>query len=192
MVISPGRYPLGHDHGRVLLRTHRAGLAAAVGHDLTLEVAWWTAEVNVDPLGVPDAVTATLDLGSLAVLSGTGTKPLTDSDRRDILRNARKALGTDRDPQVRFASTAITPEPDGALAGTIDGTLTLAGADRPLRLTVTALGGGRCRAVGRVIQTEHGIKPYSGLMGALKLKDAVDVEIEVDLAGILGDAGGGA
>jgi hypothetical protein len=32
-----------------------------------------------------------------------------------------------------------------------------------------------------VRQTEHRIKPYSSFLGALKLRDAVQVTVEVDL-----------
>jgi hypothetical protein len=33
-----------------------------------------------------------------------------------------------------------------------------------------------------VVQSEHGIKPYRGFFGALKVRDAVDVDIDVDLS----------
>jgi hypothetical protein len=32
-----------------------------------------------------------------------------------------------------------------------------------------------------VIQSSHGIKPYTGFFGALKVRDAVDFEVEAEV-----------
>jgi len=86
MAASAGTHRLGPDAGRVVVKTTRAGLAARVGHDLTLELTRWSADVTVPADDLSAAVvTAELDLGSLVVREGTGgARPLTDSDRRDI------------------------------------------------------------------------------------------------------------
>ena len=42
-------------------------------------------------------------------------------------------------------------------------------------------GPGRYRGTATVVQTALGIKPYVGFFGALKLKDEVGVEFEVNL-----------
>jgi hypothetical protein len=47
---------------------------------------------------------------------------------------------------------------------------------------VNSPGEGRYRGSVTVPQSAFGIKPYSGFFGALKLKDEVVVEFEVDLA----------
>ncbi|MEU8262674.1 YceI family protein [Micromonospora sp. NPDC048999] len=39
----------------------------------------------------------------------------------------------------------------------------------------------RYRATAVVAQSAYGIKPYSAFLGALKVRDDVEVEIEVDL-----------
>ena len=39
----------------------------------------------------------------------------------------------------------------------------------------------RYRATTVVTQSAYGIKPYSAFLGALKVRDDVEVEIEVDL-----------
>jgi hypothetical protein len=46
---------------------------------------------------------------------------------------------------------------------------------------VTAPGPGRYRGTATLAQTGFGIKPYTGFFGALKLRDEVGVEFEVDL-----------
>jgi len=172
-----GSFRLGPDSGRVVIKTGRAGLAARAGHDLTIEVTRWSATVTVPSDGVAAAeVAAELDLGSLAVLEGTGgAKPLSDKDRRDILNTAGKILGRGT---AHFTSTRIIPAASG---GAIEGTLTLNGATRPARLQLVSRGPGQYRGTATVRQTDHGITPYTGFFGALKLKDEVTVEVEADL-----------
>ena len=172
-----GSFRLGPDSGRVVIKTGRAGLAARAGHDLTIEVTRWSATVTVPGDGVAAAeVAAELDLGSLAVLEGTGgAKPLSDKDRRDILNTAGKILGRGT---ARFTSTRIIPAASG---GAIEGTLTLNGTTRPARLQLVSRGPGQYRGTATVRQTDHGITPYAGFFGALKLKDEVTVEVEADL-----------
>ena len=173
-----GTFLLGPDSGRVLVKTGRAGLAARAGHDLTIEITRWSARVTIPDDGVAAAqVTAELDLGSLAVREGSGgAKPLTDKDRRDIAGQARKILGPG---QASFTSAKVMPA--GSSGGTIDGTLTINGRSRPLRLTVTSPGPGRYRGGVTIKQTDFGITPYTGFFGALKLRDEVSVEVEADL-----------
>jgi len=181
-----GTYELGPGDGRVLVKTGREGLAARAGHDLTLEITRWSARLTVpdaDGGGIAGAtLTAELDLGSLAVREGVGgAKPLTDRDRRDIQGQARKLLG---DPApASFASAKVIPASAGgsAASGAIEGTLTLHGTARPLRLQVSSPAPGQFRGGATVRQTDFGITPYSGFFGTLKLKNDVTVEFEVKI-----------
>jgi hypothetical protein len=177
-----GNFRLGPGAGRVLIKTGRAGLAARAGHDLTIEVTRWSAKVSVPPEedgGLTAAtVSAELDLGSLEVREGTGgAKPLSDRDRRDIKKQMSGILG---DGTASFTSSRIITS--GASGGAIEGSLTLGGKTQPVRLQVTMPGSGRYRGTGTVVQSAFGIKPYVGFFGALKLRDEVGVEFEVDLA----------
>jgi hypothetical protein len=198
MAANGGRHQLGPESGRLTLRTYRSGLAAQAGHDLTIDVTRWRADIDppagnfaADAPAVPDlavpaagdtagALDATIDLTSLAIREGRGgLMPLTDRDRRDILGQARKQLDTGRYPEASYSATTFTPDASGG--GAIDGTLTLHGQSRPLRLQVARTGDGQYRASGTVVQTQFGIKPYSGMFGALKLRDDVEIEITVTL-----------
>jgi hypothetical protein len=175
-----GNYRLGPGAGRVIVKTSRAGLAAKVGHDLELEITRWSAAITVpgdDDGGLSAAtVSAELDLGSLAVRAGSGgARPLTDSDRRDIESTMRKILPGGA---ASFRSTRIIAS---AAGGAIEGTLTLNGRSQAVRLQVANPGPGRYRGTLPVVQSAFGIKPYSGFFGALKLRDEVTAEFEVDL-----------
>ena len=177
-----GNYTLGPSSGRLVIKTSRAGLAAKVGHDLELEVTRWSADITVPGPGddglAAATITAELDLGSLAVRAGTGgARPLTDSDRRDIESTMRKIL-SGGSATATFRSTRVIPS---AVGGAIEGTLTLNGRSQPARLQVTSPAPGRYRGTVPVVQSAFGIKPYTGFFGALKLRDEVTAEFEVDL-----------
>ncbi len=179
-----GEYELGPGNGRVLVKTGRQGLAARVGHDLTLEITRWSAHVTVPAAGeTSDSVTVTaeLDLSSLAVREGTGgAKPLSDKDRRDIEKQAGKILGGGA--VARFTSTRVFRSASAAGGGAIEGTLVLNGVSKALRLEVAAGSEeGRYRGSAVIQQSDFGITPYSGFFGALKLRDEVNVEFEVSV-----------
>jgi hypothetical protein len=195
MAASTGTYRLGPDAGGVVIKTTRAGLAARVGHDLSIDLTRWSADITV-PGAVPAGtglagtgadelsaatVTAELDLGSLVVREGTGgARPLSDSDRRDIESTMRKILGGGGRPAAAtFRSTRVIPSSAG---GAIEGTLTLNGRSQPVRLQLTSPAPGRYRGAVTIVQSAFGIKPYTGFFGALKLRDEVVAEFEVDLS----------
>jgi len=190
MAIQAGRHQFGMDKGRITLRTFRDGLAAQAGHDLTIDVARWSAELVVSDDLAPASLTVTADLGSLVVRAGTGgLRPLTDRDKREIGVTARKVLNSGSYPEAVFSATDFRPGSDttdrssvAEGAGVVHGTLSLAGQTGPLELRVRPDGSGRYLATTTIRQTDFGIKPYSGFLGALKVRDTVDVEVEVDLS----------
>jgi polyisoprenoid-binding protein YceI len=181
MAIQAGRHQFGTDRGRILLRTFRDGLASQAGHDLTVEAARWSGVLTVNDDLTPAGLEVRVEMGSLIVREGSGgLKPLTDRDRREIGATARKVLAADRNPAATFVATSFEPAASGG--GVISGTFTLAGTSRPLRLQVAETGPGKYRATTSVVQTEYGLKPYSAFLGSLKVRDAVQVEVEIDLA----------
>lgn len=178
-MVTAGLYRIGPEHGTLVLRTGRQGLAAQIGHDLTIEVTAWSGVVTVADDPAESAIDVTAQTGSLHIVSGTGgAKPLSERDKREIRGNARKILDSDRTPEARFTSSGVRTT---GSHDEVDGTLTLRGSQAPLRLTITDLGGGRYRASGTVVQSAHGIRPYTAFLGALKLADEVAVEAEVEL-----------
>jgi polyisoprenoid-binding protein YceI len=193
VAVTSGNFRLGPDAGRVVIKTTRAGLAARAGHDLTIEVTRWSAQVQVpaEDDGGPAAATvsADLDLGSLEVREGTGgALPLTDRDRREIKKQMSQILGS---ATATFASTRVIPSGSGSSGsgfsgsgfsgGAVEGTVTLNGKTQPARLQVTAPGDGQYRGSATLNQTGFGVKPYSGFFGTLKLKDEVTLEFQLTL-----------
>jgi len=181
MALLAGRHQLGPDHGRIVLRTFRDGLAAQAGHDLSIEATRWSGMLEVNEDRTPAGLDVRIDMGALVVREGTGgVKPLTDRDRREIAVTARNVLAADRHPEAVFAADAFKPGADGG--GEISGTFTLRGQARPLSLQVSETGAGRYHAEARVVQSDYGIKPYTAFFGALRVRDAVDVSVDLDLS----------
>jgi len=188
---AAGTYEFGPESGQVLVKTGRQGMAAVAGHDLTLEVTDWLARVSIpgdNPGDIAGAtVTASLGLGSLAVREATGgARPLTDRDRRDIEKQARKVLGDAA--RAEFTSVSVVPYGPSS-AGAIEGTLTMHGVSRGIRLEVVGEEPGHYRGTATVRQTDFGITPYSGFFGALKVSDEVTVEFEVTVKGLPNGSG---
>ena len=173
MSLQAGTYRLGPGDGTLRVRTSRSGAAAKAGHDLLIEVTAWEATIAV---GDEAHVELSADAGSLHVLEGTGgIQSLGDDDKAEIHKTIVGDVLKGR--PIAFRSTAVE---EGGDALAVAGELTLAGTTRPLAFDVD-LDGGRVRATVVVTQSEFGMKPYSALFGALKVADAVRVELDAAL-----------
>jgi polyisoprenoid-binding protein YceI len=180
MTVSSGRLRFGPDNGRLLLRTGRDGVGKSIGHDLIIEVTDWSGHADIPETGPRQAtIVARFELGSLTVREGRGgVRTLTDKDRRQIERNARVILDVDDYPTVTFESTGIGADVGGHV---INGTLTVHGAAGQIDVRVHETRPGQYRGTAVVTQSAYGIRPYSAFLGALKVRDDVEVEIELDL-----------
>jgi polyisoprenoid-binding protein YceI len=177
MAIRPGEHRVDPAHGTLEVRTYRDGVAQKIGHDLIIEVRDWSATVVVGEDGAVTAVTLEAEPGSLHAREGLrGVKPLSDRDRAEIRKNIdEKILG--RAP-IEFRSTAVEAG-DGRLI--VEGELTLAGTTRSATFELSLAPTGHVSGTLPVTQSEWGIKPYRGLMGALKVRDEVEIVLDAPL-----------
>jgi polyisoprenoid-binding protein YceI len=178
--IPAGSHALGPSDGELRCKVYREGAAQKMGHDLILKLTDWSAKVNVDPDDLSrSSLEVTADVGSFSVVEGVGgMKPLSRSDMTDIKKNITDKILTF--PTITFTSTSVAVA--GGDRATVEGDLTLGGATRPAKLELT-LRDGRAKGTMKIVQTEWGIKPFKAMMGALKVKDAVDVELDVAMPG---------
>jgi polyisoprenoid-binding protein YceI len=104
---------------------------------------------------------------------------VSDKDKNDIKKNIAGLLGN---ASITFQSTSVKPRDDKN--ATVVGDLSIAGQSRQatLDLTIEPDGSG-ARLTGRVpiVQSSFGIKPFTAMMGALKVKDEVEVDVDVRL-----------
>jgi polyisoprenoid-binding protein YceI len=180
MTIKPGTYDLGPSDGKLQVRTGRQGMASKVGHDLTLEASNWKATVTVDPDPAQSEVTATVEPRSLEVVAATGgAKPVSDKDKKDIKKNVAGLLGNN---SITFKSTSVKARDENNVA--VTGELSIAGQSRQVTFDLAMQpDGSTARLTGKVpiVQSNFGVKPFSAMMGALKVKDEVEVDLDVKL-----------
>lgn len=180
MGIGAGHYVLGPDSGQLLIKTSRTGLGARAGHDLTIEVTRWQADVIVDTVDVASSsASVDVDADSFAVRTGIGgVKPLTNADRAEISKTIREQiLHTGQHPAITFRSTHVAGTPESF---SINGDLTIAGTTQPVELR-GRLTGDRVDGSAAVVQSRWGIRPYTAFFGALKLADEVAIEFSMVL-----------
>lgn len=164
---------LGPADASLQIKTYREGRAAKVGHDLIIEVGEWQATVELADGSSPSSARFTADSRSLKILEGLrGLKPLSDRDQGEIVKTIdSKVL---RGAPISFTSTDVTRDGD---ALTATGELEIAGGRHHITVTLQGAAEGRYSGTVVVKQSAWGIKPYSGLMGALKVRDEVEVEL---------------
>ena len=155
------------------MRTARTGAAAKAGHDLLIHVIGWEATLEV---GDEPSIVLEVDPTSLRVRDGTGgMQPLGYEDKASIEQTIDDEVLMRR--EIVFRSTSVQAD-DGRLS--VEGELTLADETRPIAFDLAADGG---RVSGSVVvtQTNWGMTPYTGLFGALKVADDVEVGIDAVL-----------
>jgi len=166
--------------GELLLYTGVTGSAARMGHRLTIVMRSWLATVDVDG-DDPIAVEMTVDLDSLDVLVGEGgMTPLSGAEKTLVRSNALKSLQAKRFPQAVFRSSVIERGEDSwRLAGALD----LSGQRREQSVVVhVTRDGADLRIAGEAVvrHSDHRIKQFSMLMGAMKVADEVRVTLTLN------------
>jgi hypothetical protein len=173
--IPPGIHRFGPDNAGLVVKTYREGVAGKVGHDLIIEVRHWEATLEVGGDSRPARLELSADARSLHAREGLrGLKPLSDRDREEIRKNIdQKVLGGE---PIEFRSTAVEVAEGGRLS--VNGDLTMHGSTRPTSFLLAVGPGGQVAGTAQLVQSEWGIKPYRGLMGALKVRDSLEVVFE--------------
>jgi len=176
MSIPAGSYTLGPEQATLTVRTGKGGAAAKAGHNLSIEVTSWSAELEVADDPAQSSLTLNADSRSLIVVDGTGgIQALGEDDKVGIA----KTIDDDvlKGGTIQFRSTSVTPSPNGGPIG-VSGELELLGRSAPLSFELRADDGGHIAGTATIKQTDWGIKPYSALFGTLKVLDEVVIEVD--------------
>jgi hypothetical protein len=158
--------------------TFKEGLLSAVAHDLELDVQRLTIEWPDDR----SSVRAVFDARSLHVLHAMhdghpNPSGLSDRDKRKIEGTiVDEVLHASRAPEIVFEASVGLLE--GGSRARLEGTLRLAGRSRPIVLEAVRRGDAWICAT-TLHQPDFGITPYSAMLGTLKIKPDVRVEIRV-------------
>ena len=157
--------------------TFKEGVLSAIAHDLKVRVE--KPSLTLDPSA--RTIEARFEANSLRVVCAMrdgreDPSVLSASDRHKIEENLRdEVLHTSRHPEVTAKATWTSSASDRAR---IEGTLHLHGVSRPFSGEARAESG-RWTVEVRVHQPDFGIKPYSAMLGTLKVKPDVIVRVSV-------------
>lgn len=158
--------------GTIQVFTFKEGVLSAVAHDLRVRLQ--TFEITLDG----STVQADFDLKSLLV-EGPMHNGALQADQYDAGKRADVAkamhgevLHTDKHPKASFSGSA---EARGE-GFHVTGQLQLAGSTQPLSFDVRD-DGGTYRAEFELQPSRWGISQYKALLGAIKLKDVLKVEL---------------
>lgn len=154
--------------------TFKEGALSAIAHDLELEVRRFSIEVGDDL-----AVEARFGLDSLRVLhavkDGRPSAALSDGDKRKIEKTmADDVLDVRRHGEAVFRGRASAAGDGFQLTGE----LTLHGRARPVTATARPADGRQTVEL-TLHQPDFGIKPYSAMLGTLKVRADLRVRVSV-------------
>lgn len=137
----------------------------------------WVAD-KTGPDAVESLILANGVSGMDVVVGVTGLK----SGKDGLDKNMYKSLKAEKNPEIKFhlggyTATAI----DNGSKIQANGKLSIAGVERDVPITVTALKDGqnvRFKGTVALLMTQYGITPPKMMMGALKVADAVNVSFD--------------
>lgn len=160
-----------------LVFTFKEGLLSKIAHDLKIQVTRFSLHID----DATRAIAAEFDPRSLRVVNAVkdgrdDPSSLSESDKNKIAGQiVADVLHANQHPVIRFESTSVTPVDGGY---DIAGNLTLHGVTRPISAR-TRLENGRQVAEVLIHQPDYGIKPFTAMMGTLKVKPGVRVRCSV-------------
>jgi polyisoprenoid-binding protein YceI len=152
---------------------YKAGVLSALGHEH--EIAAPIASGVVD--SAAHHVELHIKAGSLRVHDPNASERDRDEIQKTMLGS--DVLDVKHYTEIVFRSTGL--EPAGSYSWKVRGDLTLHGQTRPVTVEVRESSGHYVGA-SRFKQTEFGMKPVKVAGGAIKVKDEVRVEFDIQLA----------
>ena len=159
-----------------LIFTYKEGLLSAIAHDLKIKVSQLQLQISED-----HQIEAKFTAGSLRVVNAMqagseNASALSDSDKKKIEHTiAEEVLHSARFAEIKFVSTSVKPAGEGYQ---IEGQLSLHGQTKGVAFT-TRREGGRHTAEVKLHQPDFGIKPYSAMLGTLKIKPEITLKLSV-------------
>ncbi|MCV7170799.1 YceI family protein [Mycobacterium manitobense] len=173
---------LDASHGELLVTTGVAGPAAKMGHRLTIAFRSWTASVDWDS-DEPVAAEVTVEVDSLEVLRGEGgVKGLSGPEKMLARSNALGVFDAKKFPTITFRADDVASI-DGGYS--LTGTLEIHGVARERTVEVQVSDAGdswRLSCDTEVLHSDFTMKPYSMVLGAMRVEDAVAVSFSAQVA----------
>lgn len=187
---GPQLYEVNREKTELYALAYRGGTAGAFAHDHVIEATQYTAQVTWDESN-PAQCALHFEM-PVAGLSPDRDKKreevnlpksLSEKAKAEILANilSKKQLWLEGFSNIVFTSTNI-PATEGVME--MSGTLTIRGVTKPVTVPTTVIRDGKQLTIQskfKILQSDYGYAPYSAMLGALKVKDQVDIIANVVL-----------
>ncbi len=162
--------PIDSARSKLTIHVEKSGLFSAFAHNHIIEAPIASGQLDVEK----KSATLSFNAKEMKVLD-EGVK---DSERAEIDQTMKsdKVLDVAHFPEIRFASTNITPQDGNRYQ--VRGDLTLHGVTKPVELPTT-LANGRYTGSVKMKQTDFGIAPVSVAGGTVKVKDVIEIVFEI-------------
>ncbi len=173
--VAGEKRPIDTAHSRLTVHVGKTGAFSGLGHVHEISAPIARGEVQTSK---PFAVRFDVNAAAMKVVDPDES----EKDRADVQKTmlGAEALDVARFPEIQFVSGAV--EEIGESHWRIHGSLTLHGQTKPIVLETT-LEKGHYRGTASVIQSSFGITPIKVAGGTIKVKDEVQIEFDVVLAG---------
>lgn len=158
--------------------TYKEGLLSPFAHDLRIGVRAFVIEVG----GRDHFIKASFDARSLsvdcAVVAGKDRPDLLSSSDRDEINNSilKEVLHPDRYPVIALVSSSVRQGDPGYL---VEGMLTLHGQTKEISFAVKKMDGSHYVSDVGLHLPDFGIRPFSTLFGAVRIKPDILIHIEI-------------
>jgi polyisoprenoid-binding protein YceI len=172
---SGEKRPIDTGHSHLTVHVGKSGAFSGFGHAHEITAPIVRGEVETSkPLSVQFDVNAA---GMKVVDTDESEK-----DRADVQKTmlSPDVLDVARFPEIKFVSGQV--EEIGESRWRVHGSLTLHGQTKPIELETT-LEKGHYRGTATVLQTNFEITPIKVAGGSIKVKDEVQIEFDIMLAG---------
>jgi polyisoprenoid-binding protein YceI len=172
---SAEKRPIDVSHSRLTVRVGKTGFFSAASHNHEISAPISKGEVDASK---PFSVWFDVNVAAMKVVD----TDVSDSDRSDVQQRmiGPEVLDAAQFHEIHFASESV--ESIGELKWRVHGKLTLHGQTKPIVLE-TSLENGHYRGTATVLQTNFGITPIKVAGGTIKVKDEVQIEYDIVLAG---------
>ncbi|MFW0791115.1 YceI family protein [Gordonia sp. CPCC 205333] len=173
---------VGPHNGELILRTGVAGPAAKAGHRLTISFESWSGSTTLIG-GAPSTVMLSIVVDSLTVLRGEGgVTPLTGAEKVVARSNALKTLQAKKFREIAYVGDSVEPIDGGYL---VSGQLAICGrtVDQSIGIDASQADAIWSLSAASVIRhSDVGLKPFSLMMGTLKVADEVELGFRAELS----------
>lgn len=167
--------PIDAAHSRLTVHVGKTGFFSAASHNHEISAPISRGEVDASK---PFSVWFDVNVGAMKVVD----PDTSESDRSDVQQRmlGPEVLDAAQFHEIHFASESI--ESIGESKWRVHGRLTLHGQTKSIELE-TSLENGHYRGTATVLQTNFGITPIKVAGGTIKVKDEVQIEYDIVLAG---------